>query len=83
MALSQDEGMVPVHTGEALGVFQIYTFDGSGFFNIYESIMQDAIENAISSPAFRVAVLGTNAVAVGLVLRRRILRQTARDVHEA
>lgn len=55
---------------------------GSEFFNIYESVIQNAVEDTISSPAFLVVVAGTGVVAVGLFLRRRILRHTVRDFNE-
>lgn len=51
---------------------------GSDFFNIYETVIQNAIEGLVSSPAFLAIILGTALLGVGFYFRRRKTGRLAR-----
>ncbi len=44
---------------------------GSDLFNIYEAVIQNAVEAAVSSPAFPMAAIGVGLLSAWLLIRRR------------
>lgn len=51
---------------------------GSEFFNIYEAVIQNAVEGLVSSPLFLAAILVAALLGAGLYLRRRSIKLEAR-----
>lgn len=47
---------------------------GSDFFNIYEAVIQNAVEDFLSSPIFLVVFFGAVLLGIGLYARRRFSR---------
>ncbi len=50
---------------------------GSEFFNIYEAVIQNAVEGLVSSPVFLVVILGAILIGAGVYLRKRSIRPSS------